>query len=256
MKNIVYVLLGAIVVSFIVWVCLRKKKEDYKALPTVFLTKSQTAHFLLSDPDGFGKSLNKVNLEANGVVNHKDLIDKWTTSAAAWKPEEIQKLQDAAQIVDYNINTHLQDPFKSQLNDISWQFAKTIAPYYLDGLPHTRADIIFLTDRDIGLASVEKLSKILLHEKIHVWERKHPEEIGGWIERKGFKKIKRISEDGLQRQNPDIDDFIYEDAKGKICGVRFKNANPRDLHDIQSNYDSSCDHPYEQFAYGMERYIK
>jgi hypothetical protein len=256
-KWVRYGLFLFVIVAFlllIVWLSQKRKTEDYTPTATVFLTQPQTQHFLHSDQDFFGRSLNQVNLEANGVVHHQDLLDKWSSSARDWTPEETKKLKDACAIVDYVISTKIKDPFKSQLRVLSWQLAKTIHPYYLDGLPHTREDLIFLTDKTVAELDTKQLARILLHEKAHIWSRRYPEEMKGWMERHNFKPVEKIENDGLQRRNPDVDEWTYENDQQKLLGVRFASTAPRDLHDVQS-YHVKMDHPFEQFASSVEQYI-
>jgi hypothetical protein len=245
-----------IVIATVIWLSLRKKSEDYKPTPTLFLTQQQTMDFLISDSDGFGKRLNKANLEANGVFNQQDLFDKWSSSARSWTPEEIEKLKRVAHIVDYIINSKLEDPFKAQMQSIKWQFAKTIHPYYLDGLPHTRADIIFLTEKTVATSEDQELARILLHEKSHLWSRKYEEEMRGWIEKNGFKAMVPVHKDPIQRHNPDINEWLYQDKQGRSLGVRYNSETPRDLSDTKGAYDKTLDHPYEQFAYNIEKLVK
>jgi hypothetical protein len=210
-RLIIYILLIFIFVAIVLYVSLKKKAEVYQPSPTYFLSLAQTKDFLLADSDGYGAGLNKVNLEANGVVKYGDLIDKWQSAAGEWKDWERKKLQDAATVADFHINTKLKDAFKVQLASIGWQFAKTLHPYVCDGLPFTRTDIIFLTDKVVADSSIKRLAKILVHEKVHVWERKYPEEMQGWIERNGFQKVRPTYQDPLVRANPDVDSWNYID---------------------------------------------
>lgn len=253
MKNSKNIMLGAgvcVVIALLVYISVSKKAELYAPSPTTFLSRDETKHFLLSDPDGYGRSLNPANLEACGVASHADLLDKWSSSATSFTPEDVKKLQDAALLSDYQIYKELSDPLASQLRTIGWKFAKTVHPYYLDGLPHTRADVIFLTDKTLTTSSTTRLASILVHEKVHVWQRQHPEEMQGWIDKKNYRQVKRILEDGLQRANPDVDDWLYEDGT-TVFGVRYNTAQPHSLSDIMG-YGKDVDHPYEQFAYSIQ----
>ena len=241
------------IVAGVFWISLRKRAELYTPAPTSFLTREQTAQFLWTDSDGFGRGLNDVNLEACGVIHHQDLLDKWKSAAAEWKPAEIDKLRDACTLADYAINTKLKDPFKAQLAAIGWQFAKTLHPYFCDGLPLTRADIIFLTDKTVANTDVKRLAQILVHEKVHIWERKYPEEIAGWIERHNFRKSHRQADEPLARSNPDIDEWVYVDAQQRPRVTLFNSTKPRDLHDVQ--YSQELEHPYEVLAYTVQKIV-
>ena len=250
LKNSWYIMIGLAIsvgLAALLYMSVRKKVEQYTPAPTTFLSRQASMSFLGQDVDDFGKQFNPVNLEACGVASYADLLDKWSTSAADFQPQEKDRVKQAALLADYQIKQKLNDPLSSQLANIPWQFGKTIHPYYLDGLPHTRADIIFLTDRILAVESVQSLASMLVHEKVHLWQRKHPEEMQGWIENRRYKAVKRIVEDGLQRLNPDVDQFIYTDENQEF-GVRYNSVQPRSLYDV-SGYNKDLDHPYEQMAY-------
>lgn len=255
-RTVCFILFGLLVFAGILFLAMKKKNEESYASQPVFLTGAQVKHFFQNDFDGFGKSLNRINLEANGVFSQRDLFDKWQSAATDFTPDEMEKLRIASGLADLAIKKNLKDEvFSKQLEVIDWQFAKTIHPYYLDGLPHTRYDIIFITDKIIGTTSIEKLATVLLHEKAHIWERKHPEEMEAWMERTGFTKVKLVSDDGLQRRNPDINEYIYANVDGKLLGIRYSNAYPKSLHDINEGYKVANDHPYEQFASRIENIL-
>jgi hypothetical protein len=249
-KIIVTVLIGAILISFLIWVSMKKNNEKFQPIETFFLPKLTTQHLFATDFDGLSKMYNQINLESCGVADQEDLIQKWTNSVQEWKPQEQELLKTAAQIADYAINTKFQDPFKSQLNSIPWQFGKTIHPYYLDGLPHTRGDIIFLTDKIVQTYSPKQLASLLLHEKSHVWQRKYPEEMQGWLENQGFTKVHSVTNDSMYRINPDEDGWIYQNKNQNLLGIRFRNPRPKDLYEV--DYRRDIEHPYEQFAYRIQ----
>jgi hypothetical protein len=255
-KIICLVIFGCVVFTVVLLLAMKKKNESFQTPVVTFFSKDQTRHFLINDSDGYGKSLNRINLEANGVFNYNDLIDKWQSSAADFTQDEMVKLNTASHLADIAINKNLKDDvFSKQLGAINWQFAKTIHPYYSDGLPHTRYDIIFITDKVISSSSIERLATTLLHEKAHIWERNHPEEMEAWMERSGFTKVKMVKDDGLQRRNPDINDYIYANPEGKVLGIRYSSAYPKSLHDISEGYRVANDHPYEQFATRIENIL-
>ena len=251
-KHILVALGVCVVASAIMWANVTKKAELYTPAPTSFLSKDTTKYFLSGDVDEYGSKLNFVNLESCGVVSYQDLLDKWSTSATDFTSHEKKLLQDAALLADYQINKNIPNPMGSQLQTIGWLFAKTIHPYYLDGLPHTRLDVIFVTDKILSTFSNERLAALLVHEKIHLWQRKYPDEMQGWIDRQKYRKVKRVLEDGLQRMNPDVDEWLYENEQGDLLGVRFNSVKPLDLYDV-SNYSKDNEHPHEQMAYQLQQ---
>jgi len=249
----VWFAIGAIALAGIVWAMRQRKAEDFKVLPLSFLSAPQTAELLRTDFDDFAKKLNTVNLEACGVVSYEDLLDKWATSASDFTEEEQRRLREAAKLVDYTINTKLKSPLKEQMQSLGWQFAKTTHPYYLDGLPHTRGDLIFLTDKVTLSYDPKRLAQILLHEKVHLWQRKFPQDLQAYLQRHSFQPLRLDTEDALQRMNPDTDGVIYQNAKGDVLGVRYTSPTPFSLRDV--HYDLDKDHPNEQMASRVEKLV-
>ena len=56
---------------------------------------------------------------------------------------------------------------KYKLANMNWNFSKTLRRDYEAGYPHTRENIIFITDEVIRH---HELTRIMIHEKIHVFE--------------------------------------------------------------------------------------
>lgn len=249
-KDICIGILVVLALATLVLFVTKKKAETYEAKPTYFLPVNETKMLLERDFDTYGSSLNPTNLEACGVASFDELVDKWGSSASNWTPDETQKLQNAAFVADYAIHQKLSDPFRAQMLNIDWKFAKTIHSYYLDGLPHTRGDIIFLTDKVVATNDVNRLASLLVHEKTHLWQRKYKTEMEGWLEKQGFHRVSSVRNDSLQRSNPDINEWIYETSEGTLLGTRFTSMNPFNLHAVE--YNQKMDHPYELMAYKVQ----
>ena len=237
-------LIGATaLLSGMAYMCYDTKQETYIHVPEVhFLSEQQTRHLLLIDFDNFGLTLNPVNIRANGEDNINDLLGKWATSSTSWTDLQKSKIRQAIDQVQTSLA--FSKTFKDQMNTIDWNIAATIYPYYLQGLPHTRGDIIFLTDKLVSTYSISQLASILVHEKTHVWQRKFPEKMEQWMKTNGFERIGKA--DSLERANPDNDGQIYKNENGQQLGVRFITAQPKDMNDVA--YSEQSDHPYEQFA--------
>lgn len=250
-------LVGGVILIIIIVICgLKCKQEPYKLKSMVnFLSLKQTKHLLNTDFDGYASSLNLANLKACGASDFPDLISKWSGSSMGWSEPLKEKIEQAIKLVQKAIDTRAiyLPPTAKQLTDIEWNLACTLHPYYLDGLPHTRGDIIFLTDKVISQTSVKTLAGILLHEKIHIWQRKFPEDMKAWIAQKGFEATHRVFDDSLERSNPDTDGKVYKDSHGNYLGVKFTSTTPLDLFAV--DYSPSKDHPFEQMAHEIQKWI-
>ena len=231
----------------------KKGKEDEIS----FMTKEQASHFLMNDPDGYGTGFNSINLYASGRQTTAELLSKWASSTDSFTEEEKNKLRDAVALVRESIRKKIKDKrFQQQLLSIKWQFAKTIYPYYVDGLSHTRFDIIWISDKTIANSNLNRLAKLCIHEYIHIWERSFPESMEDWIETQGFIPIGKLKDDPMYRCNPDVNDKQYQDKNGMIMYAKFRSQSPSNLMDVAFPDDSfKNEHPYEHLAYKMEQII-
>ena len=231
--------------------------NTYTNQDVIFLTKEQASQFLNDNSDQFATQFNSLNLYASGRQSIPDLLSKWSSSTDSFSNEEKEKCKQAISIVKQTIQQKIKDhQFKNQLQSIRWQLGKTIYPYYCDGLPHTREDIIWLSDKTLTHSSVRRLARLMLHELIHIWERFFSQDMDRWMEKQGFKVVGYIKDDPLYRCNPDVNDKKYQNKEGTTLYARYKNQTPSSLMDVDFlNGQSNLEHPYEQLAYKMEQLV-
>jgi len=114
-------------------------------------------------------------------------------------------------------------------------------------MPHTRNDIIILPKYKDD--EEDFLTKLLIHEKIHIYQRFFPDLSELYINNLGFRKYKKVTVDDKSRANPDINEWIYKDKQGQIYKSVFK-INPKKIKDViffpinKSRYE----HPFEKMA--------
>ena len=255
-KGICLILLSLVIVTSLIWCFKKIQNESFQAPSIYFLDENAARNFLYSDHDGYLANLTQANLHALDAATKEDLLAKWIHSCDPFSHHEQEKLRQAVEIVEHSCGTNIKDEvFRKQLQKIPWQFAKTIFPYYLDGLPHTRGDIIWLTDKVIATSDVERLAKLLMHEKTHIWERKFPKAMSAWMQSQGYAPVGKTIDDVLYRQNPDVNDTIYVDKHNRKMHVRFKHAKPSGLGDVEYTLNYTQEHPYEALAYKMETFV-
>jgi hypothetical protein len=143
----------------------------------------------------------------------------------------------------------LTDIDLAALAAIPWVIAKTTTPAYEDGLPHTRADVIFLSSTTLHKKDTD-LARTLLHEKVHLYQRKYPQETAQAIADAGYHRTdRRRTETPLARANPDLDDWVYEDPAGVPMLTVYNSAKPSSIGDVTGSNDH--EHPYETMAYSL-----
>jgi hypothetical protein len=150
------------------------------------------------------------------------------------------------------------------LYDITWKLCKTTMKLE-DGMPHTHADIIFISDSFFNNNNDNMKIITLIHEKIHVYQRKYKEKTNILYNSFNFNKEpkKKIN---LRRSNPDLDSFDYnyngvlfysefkDDAK-KLTDVNTKfisiqSKKNKEINEIKkiANNGYQNEHPNEIFA--------
>jgi hypothetical protein len=150
-------------------------------------------------------------------------------------------LKNAIDIANNKLNTiecHGFYPYK--LNNIPWKIGFSYLYDYEFGLPHTHNDIIILNKDNIY---DNDLVTILMHERIHVYQRLFPYDIEEYLLYNNFEKIAKKTD--KDRVNPDTDEYIY--AKDglifecKIDGNKIKCTRN----------NSKFEHPFEYMAYTL-----
>jgi len=184
----------------------------------------------------------------------QELRDGWTlsdyivsagNSALSFTMQEQEEIREAVRVIDTMQGLR-------ELADIPWVFALTQSPFYENGLPHTRGSVIFLTR---GGWSAQSLQGLLIHEKVHVYQRVKPDETEAWIRSHGYTRTNIArSEYPLIRANPDLDKSIYKDAEGNIMISAYSSDKPSRITDASSN--GSHEHPFEAMAYFVSRFKK
>ena len=133
-------------------------------------------------------------------------------------------------------------PFK-RISSIPWRIAVLSAKTAVeDGFPHTHGDIIVMTERSIAPYvttardfddddDLATLAELLVHEKVHVYQRMFPTEtrrlITEWWRCESLPASVRMER---ARSNPDIGSTRYAIA-GRTWYQRYSSDRPRNLSD-------------------------
>lgn len=152
-----------------------------------------------------------------------------------------------------------------RLHNVSWNFCFFNSKHNIENnYPHTHGDTIFLSSSHFFLSAFARL-KILIHEKIHIYQRYYPIPYNKIlkdffdIQICGFLPYHKDYEN--VRRNPDNNLLIYADH-GEYILPLFKK-NPTQLNDVINKvYEShnlpskykefpTNEHPNETFAYAV-----
>lgn len=228
----------------------RLKKEMFVPSAGVYyMTAEETANFLASDPDGYVKNMSPTDLYARKVSSAEKYVRRARDSALDFKPDQKLRFNEACVKADaffQSANAGL--PFSAKkLVQIPWVLALTEGDKYEDGLPHTRANVIFLSS--YMNEQPNELVRTMIHEKIHLYQRMYPEEMAQMLHQRGFTRWKLRMGVPRIRANPDVDPWIYtnEDTKEPMMAL-YSSDQPSSISDVFL-HDAAFEHPFEFIAY-------
>jgi hypothetical protein len=195
---------------------------------------------LKHDKDGYFKSMNSKNLQIRNVKSVDEYLD--ILNKSCYTISFYEKI-----ILYYNIWKIKQKLHtikcigidNTKLQNIKFKIGCFKGKEYEFGYPHTRCDIIILNYDNIYS---KDLDKTLVHELIHIYQKKYPNDIQAYLNFYNFSKVSSFN--NFNRLNPDITNDIYQHYDLLYqCNIS-KNNNI-----ICTNNDSKFEHPYEYMAY-------
>ena len=76
-----------------------------------------------------------------------------------------------------------------------------------------------------------KNMKTLIHEQVHVYQKKYPNELNYYLKKNNFTKLKKRTKYDNIRANPDLNNYIYKDSNNNTYKAVY-NLNPKSIEDI------------------------
>jgi hypothetical protein len=140
------------------------------------------------------------------------------------------------------------------------------------GMPFTLSNVIFLPINIVGQADASAMTRILLHEMMHVFQRKHPERFAAILERLAFSNISNthlatsIRKKYNVRSNPDtamcpiwmkhvtglgniVHLFIFHSARpSNLNDGRYVTVSAGEFSQNVLDVTTLYEHPYEMMA--------
>ncbi len=219
-----------------------------------FLNKTKLFK-ILSHKD-YLNTFSKIDLSVRNVNNTQEYIkNKIVPSLSVSNIFEKLRLFSLTLYVDISIFLSKSNYInKNKLIQIPWKIGIVNGNLYEEGLPHTRNGNIILSRNTLNNNSNKDLAKTLLHEKVHVYQYLYKDETQKYIEKKGFKKLRRREKN--VRANPDIDLYTYTDSSGNKYRATYRK-NASSILDVKYDAGNSqyYEHPYESMAIELEKII-
>lgn len=226
----------------------------------LFLSGQETSAFILQDRDHYIRSLSNYDLAARHAQSQEQYASASAASATSFTREEKLRLSSCCEAADRAVSERLADDPRVQrwvnaraLAGIRWKIGITRDPTYEGGYPHTRADVIFLCRPEVSKMTDAELQTMLLHEKIHVYQRIYNDEFGMFIRANGYHKFCYRKSLCMARANPDLDKYVYCDRHGNMMAALYAREKPEGITDVIYTGPHGHEHPNEVCAYAVSR---
>jgi hypothetical protein len=221
-----------------------------------FLNSNELYDILKYDEDNYYKTFYELDLKTRNINNIKEYINLIKISVCNLNEKEKNKLILCIKNADARLEKIYFDWFDGKkAKELSWNIGCVKGKYYENGLPHTRGNIIILSKENINEYSEKKLTNTLIHEKVHIYQKKYSEDVQKYLDEHNFKIVKKKDSNDNIRANPDLNNFIYQDNNNNIYKAIYKD-NPKSIEDIIYSpiNTQSYEHPFENMAIFIENY--
>lgn len=230
--------------------------------PTIrFLNKANTIDLLTADSDGYYNTFNKNDLKVRNLNDKKDYAPIIKHSACNGSQTAKSKIKKAIQTICKKLDSKKLETIHGiyiyDLLNSPWNIAFVCDKKYEFGFPHTRNEVIVLQISRVLNEDMNGLCKLLVHEKVHVYQKSHKKEMDQYFADNGFQIIgEKKMTDKDKPANPDIDSNIYDHLETKFKYYAKYRKNPTSVKDIvYSHNDAKYEHPLEKIAYDMENIL-
>ena len=231
--------------------------ENFDSNNIIFLDKDDVLEILINDHDKYYNRFFYNDLKVRKIKNIDDYKIIIKKSIIELNDNDKLRLIKLTKEIDDKIkNIKLDYLDGNKINNIKWKIGFFEGKNYESGLPHTRHDIIMINMDQVKYYSDNKLKKTLFHEKIHIYQKKYPDDINIYLKKFKFKRIKKRNRFDNIRANPDLDDYIYADEDNNTYKSTY-NMNPNSVEDVTyyPNNTQEFEHPYEKMAINLEKNI-
>jgi hypothetical protein len=138
---------------------------------------------------------------------------------------------------------------------LEWKIGCMKGKRYEEGFPHTVKDVIILF-KHIMKWPMKDLTRLLIHEKVHIYQRKYKKDVANFLDNHGFVYVYDKGYNARIRANPDTDGKVYFCKKtNKKYESVYNSDYPKSIEDIK-NKNVVKEHPYEMMAYEIEKLKK
>ena len=227
-----------------------------------FMSKEEFRAWLEADPDFWAASHNDINLSVKNSRTPEEFLQLCMNYATDFSWRQKLKLIAACKKAENFFRTFGRSKYNigfegidfNTLANMKWEFACYKDREIEAGCPFTRMNVIHFCQPDLNDMSLQDLTRTVIHERCHTYERLYPGDLEIWMKAKGFVRWKRSSEEPLYKNNPDNPPWIYKDFEGREMYMKFTSEKPKNFWAIHYPVDgvSASESPYETLAYLLD----
>jgi len=219
----------------------------------IFLKSTETQEVLNNDADHYYKTFNKTDFKLRKSKNLAEYLEKISNSGSEGEEENKEKILDCIGRINKKLQPGTQEGIDIQkFLKMEWRIGFTGDTFYENGLPHTRTNVIILNNKDVEKRSITDLCRLLIHEKVHVYQKIYKTEFSKYLD----KHFEITGKKGKQEDipaNPDTDNFIYKKKSTDEVFQGIYREKPKHFRDIAfTDDDHTKEHPNESVAYALE----
>lgn len=213
-----------------------------------FLSK-RDSYSIIRNNEAYYDTFSPLDLKARGIKKVKDYFPIIRDSIDQFTPEEKEMLIEWMQKADERFSSIYIEGFDGKkASRLKWKIICMKGHCYENGFPHTIDDTIVLYKEMMDGMSEKDWISLLMHEKVHIYQRKYKKDMKRYLRANRFDVIHNY-DSSRRRANPDIDAHVYRKGN-RIYETRYRTQHPNGIHDC---VNKRHEHPYEEMAYKIEK---
>lgn len=223
--------------------------KDFTYIRRVY-SKEEACNFIRKDRDMYIELMSQYDIHARGCVTKEEYMEQACEAMTGINMIEYIMLAIACYMADTFFRDEMESnyiPDNHNIHKLPWIFIITSGKEYENGFPHTRSNIIILPDTMIYS---KNLVSLLVHEKMHIYQRYNTNRIDELLKINGFTKYKTRDNYPMIRANPDLNNWVYRGRDGTPMYYEYSSKEPTSIEDVIRHGES--EHPYEHIAYEVE----
>lgn len=179
--------------------------------------------YILSSNKKYFNRFTEIDMRARNIETISDYLPIIYNSCSEFTEKQKKKLVKAVKIVDKFL-LELDDKNEyfdgKKASRVRWNIGCIRGKKYEGGYPHTVKNVIVLPKRELKYG-IKKLVRLLIHEKIHVYQRKYKNDMKKYLKNNHFVVTKNHKR---YQSNPDTDGKTYRLGK-RIYQCLYRTEN-------------------------------